>query len=271
MGDKRVPKELLASTILNQKEPILKSRVELLLKKGITPTLAIVWVGNNTSSEKFIRLKTNKAISLGINTKLFHLKEEIEEKELKVLIEELAKNPEVHGIIIQLPLPVHLNPDRFIRLIPKEKDVDGLRQDSPYLPPAARGVIELILQATPIKEKTLAVVGQGRLIGEPLKRLLPTFSPKKVFYIDKKTKSPQKLTQQADIVISATGVKNLIDASWLKDEVILIDAAPGDIHPSAIQKASFYTPRVGALGPLTIFFLLENTVKAAEDLFKENI
>jgi len=266
-----MPKELLAAAILNQKEPALRSRVEALLKRGVVPTLAIVWVGNNPSSEKFIRLKTNKAVSLGIRTKLFHLKEETEEKELAGRLEELAKDPEVHGIIIQLPLPAHLEPERFIRLIPKKKDVDGLRKDSPYLSPAARGVIELILQAGPIEGKTIAVVGQGRLIGEPLKRLLPKFSPQKVFYIDKKTKNPQKLTRQAEIVVSATGVTSLIDESWLKEGAILIDASPGDFHPSALQKASFYTPKVGALGPLTIFFLLENTTKAAESFLKENI
>lgn len=230
----------------------------------IKPTLAVILVGDDSSSVTFVSIKQKQAEELGVGFKLHHLAPDSEEATVFNIIEELNNDPKVTGIIIQLPLPNHLNTDRTLQAVAREKDVDGLRADSPYTPPTVQAVLTLLREYNiNLFGKKIVVVGKGRLVGGPL---LAEFQKQRLHIAacDESTADLQACTVGADILISATGQERLIKPGMIKDGAVVIDVEREVDYEQVLDKVSYITPQKGGIGPLTVAFLLSNVVKAAK-------
>lgn len=221
----------------------LKLKVEKFKSlNGRSPKLAIVLVGEDPSSEIYVNLKVKKAQELGIEVEVVEKVENVEKYD---------------GIIVQLP-----GGEELIDQIPLEKDVDGLREGSPFLPATVKAVLRILGLAR--MTGTIVVVGQGRLVGKPLADYLEKQN-KKIIRCDENTKNLGEVTKMADVLVVATGVPDLIKKDMVKSGAILIDcgAPKAEISPECYELASAYTPVPGGIGPVTVVSLLENLVEAA--------
>lgn len=246
----------------------LKAKIDDL---AVLPRLAIVQIGDNSDSNSYVGAKKRSAEQLGIQVLHVKLRETATTLALIQKVKELGKDNNIHGIIIQLPVPKSLDARQIITSVPVSKDVDGFTVDSPFTPPVALGVLE-VLKATGVKMKgkKIVVIGKGLTGGDTIIR---TFGKLNIPYmvIHTKTKNPQEILKNADIIISAVGKPNMIRASYLKDKVILISVGisrkdgdlVGDYNVEKIKDiASYYTPTPGGIGPLTVHFLMENVYQA---------
>jgi methylenetetrahydrofolate dehydrogenase (NADP+)/methenyltetrahydrofolate cyclohydrolase len=248
-------------------EKILKpvgQEILRLKKKGIVPCLSIILVGEEDShSLTYIREKRKKAKEIGIKIRFFRFKKQISVSEIKNLIKKLNKTPRVHGILVQLPLPSHFDTDKILKLISPAKDVDGLLPNSPYPPACASGIIEILsFYNIPIKNKKVVIVGAGRVVGQPLFKLIKKAGAD-VLLCNTKTKNLKKLTKKADILVGATPVENLIKPDMVKKDAVVIDVTK-NIQNDVKKVASFLTPKIGGVGPMTVAMLLKNVVEAAK-------
>lgn len=241
----------------------LKKDILKLKEKGIVPTLAIILVGEeDPQSLVYIREKRKKAKELGISLKLFKLKKETKEKEVKRLIQRLNQDVRVSGILVQLPLPKHLNPQEILETIDPKKEVDGLTPLSPYPPACARGILEILsFYHLKVENKKIVIVGAGRVVGKPLFHLLKDKA--KVILSDRRTKDLKSLTKSADILICATPVPDLIGPEMVKKKAIVIDVNK-NVKKEVKKVASFLTPKIGGVGPTTVAILLKNLIKATK-------
>jgi len=263
------------------RERIAKKVNELTQKGYRAPSLAVVLVGEDPASRVYVNNKRKACQKVGINSLFYHLPEETEEKELLKLVEELNENPEVDGILVQLPLPRHVNPQRIIEAIRPDKDVDGFHPENMgklvanleggFIPCTPLG-IKLLLKhyGIEVKGKDATVVGAGYIVGKPLSVLLLNLNAT-VTVCHIHTKDLKKHTKDADILISATGVPRLIKEEMVKEGAVVIDVGiskegdkiVGDVDFEKVkQKASYITPVPGGVGPMTITALLLNTLKA---------
>lgn len=263
----RIDGKKLAQKTLNS----LKIKID---SGKIQPALAIVQVGDNPASNSYILSKKRAADSVGI--KVIHKKLPKKSSTKKVIdrVEEYNKNPKVNGIIVQLPLPGKLNTDKILNSISPKKDIDGFLPNSPFIPPVASAVLTILRY---IKQKTpspgnFVLIGRGRTGGAPI---LKTFKKLKtpITLVHSKTPNPSLILRKADIIISCVGKPNIITADKIKKGAILIgvgihrgkdgklrgDYDEGDIK----EKAAYYTPTPGGVGPLTVACLIKNVVKAA--------
>ena len=267
-------------TLANIKRTALKKRVEALLTP---PRLDVIWVGDNPASQVYVRHKEQAGNSIGINVTIHHLPENTTESDLLELIENLNQSPEVDGILVQLPLPKHLNESDILEAIRPRKDVDGLHSFNlgrllsghPQMVPCTpQACLELIESVEPDLEGKLAViVGRSRLVGKPLFQLLLA-KHCTVIQAHSKTKSLSDITRMADILVVATGQPGLIGGADIKLGAIVIDVGisklpngqlSGDVKTQeALGIASAITPVPGGVGPMTVAMLLENVVQAAE-------
>ncbi|MBI4099517.1 bifunctional 5,10-methylenetetrahydrofolate dehydrogenase/5,10-methenyltetrahydrofolate cyclohydrolase [Candidatus Microgenomates bacterium] len=210
------------------------------------PKLEIVLVGNDPSSLKYVELKKKRAQEVGIEV---------------LVLDHFPENSQADGIIVQLPCPT----PEIIDHIPLEKDVDGLRPGSPFLPAAARAILTASNAAGGVAGKIVTVLGQG-MVGMPAADALEKLAAK-VNRADKNTPTDEllRMTQEADILVSATGVPSLVTAEMIKPGAILIDVGwpKAEVTAEAAQKSAAFTPVPGGIGPLTVVSLLENTYKAA--------
>ena len=273
-----------------QGEEIAKRILEDLKNKvaGKRLKLAVVQVGKNAVSETYIRKKEEATAKLGIGFELHKLPQEISQAELKRRVEAIGKDKTVSGMIVQLPLPKHLNQQEILDEIPREKDVDVLssasfglfafspfgrspvgRERLPILPPTV-GAVSLLLKETgmELKGKSIAVVGAGRLVGLPV-ALWCMQKGATVSVANKDTKDLSAVTRDADIIISGVGKKGLIIGAIVKRGAVVIDAGSsveaglmgGDVDfESVVKKAGFLTPVPGGVGPLTVACLFQNLV-----------
>ncbi len=245
------------------------------------PKLAIVLAGNDEASLIYVRNKQKSAEQIGLNSQLYHLDENIAESELLELIDTLNNDVETNGIIVQLPLPAHLDTQRIINAISPYKDVDGFHpyntgllqnNANPYFIAATPlGVMKLIKTVCPnLSGKNVVIIGASLIVGRPLATLLLNQACT-VTITHSQTQNIKELTSKADILISACGVANLVKADWIKENAILIDVGInrlngkicGDIDFADVQeKALAITPVPGGVGPMTIAELLSNTVTA---------
>lgn len=251
----------------------LKSRVEKLNNK---PKLAVISIGDDFATARYIEAKKRVTEKLGIGFDLIKYPADAAMEEIKQKVIELNNNQKITGIMIQLPLPKQINRTTLIESIDSKKDVDGLRfcagLPSLFQPPTVLAILEALKESKiDIKNRTVAVIGQGFLVGAPLVRTLKD-QIVELRTADSKTSNLSEVTADSDVVISAVGVSNFIKADMVKNDVILIDAGTsesngslsGDIDPEAYQKSSFYTPVPGGIGPLTVAKLFSNLVVAAE-------
>lgn len=246
-----------------------------------TPQLAIVLVGNDEPSLIYVRNKQKAAAQIGLLSQLHHLDENISEEELLKIIAQLNADSEINGIIVQLPLPKHLNTNRVINAISPLKDVDGFHpyntgmlqnNEKPYFVAATPlGVMQLIKSVLPnLSGKNVVLIGASLIVGRPLATLLLN-QECTVTITHAQTRNIKELTSKADILVAACGVAKLVKADWIKENAVLIDVGInrnngkicGDIDFDDVkEKALAITPVPGGVGPMTIAMLLSNTVDA---------
>jgi methylenetetrahydrofolate dehydrogenase (NADP+)/methenyltetrahydrofolate cyclohydrolase len=257
----------------SKKEKELQREVAKLKKKGIIPKLTSILVGNNPASTLYVFLKKRTGERIGANVEILKFDKSVRFNELLHQIKNLNDDKSVHGIMVQLPFPeIFTEKDRnkIINSIAKEKDVDGLRDNSPFLTPTVKSVIFALKDASagevkiPLKEAPykVVVVGYTGFEGGKIYKVLKEMGYE-VTGADSKTKDLKLKTQNADIVISATGSPGIIKGNMIKDGAIVIDvgAPKGDVDKEkVIGKAGFLSPVPGGIGPVTIVSLLENLI-----------
>lgn len=262
----------------------MKEEVSMLGKSGITPHLTVILVGNNPASTSYVNGKKRASAEVGISSEIITLDESISEEELLNTIKKLNQDPAVHGILVQLPLPQHIQEQRVIETISPDKDVDGFHPinigrmmtgQNAFLPCTPFGIIKM-LQAKniTIEGKHAVIVGRSNIVGKPVGQLLLNENAT-VTYCHSRTKDLKSMTTQADILIVAIGIPHAIGADHVKDGAVVIDVGinriedgslTGDVDFDAAKtKASYITPVPRGVGPMTIAMLLENTIKSAKE------
>ncbi|MBN2558851.1 MAG: bifunctional methylenetetrahydrofolate dehydrogenase/methenyltetrahydrofolate cyclohydrolase FolD [Clostridia bacterium] len=260
----------------------MKARVAALKARGIEPGLAVVLVGENPASQIYVRMKKKDCETVGIKSYEFLRDKDTPEQELLDLIDELNKDPRVHGILVQLPLPGHIDELRVLEKIAPEKDADGFNPINVgrlvagaegMIPCTPAGVMELIkLSGVPIKGKECVVVGRSNIVGKPTAILLLREHGTVTICHSRTTDLPS-VTRRADILVAAVGIANFIKADMVKPGAVVIDVGinrlegkkvAGDVDYEGVSKiAGFITPVPGGVGPMTRAMLLENTLRAA--------
>ena len=269
--------------VSNSVKEILKSAVENLKSNGIEPCLATILVGDNPASAVYVRNKHRASDSIGIKTKDHKLPSETTQDEIDDIIDGLNRSDEVHGILVQLPLPNHLDEFATISRISPLKDVDGLTPQNVGLlsigksilrPCTPSGIMEMFYYyKINLEGKKVVLINRSNLIGKPLYHLLLQNNAT-VITCHSKTTNLNELCQNADIIITAVGdrTKFKLTSDMIKQDAIVIDVAifrhecklVGDAdYDDIIQKASWATPVPGGVGPMTVAMLLKNTVTAA--------
>jgi methylenetetrahydrofolate dehydrogenase (NADP+)/methenyltetrahydrofolate cyclohydrolase len=261
-------------------------RVRALSDKGITPGLAAVLVGDDQASRIYVGQKHKACADVGIRSEQIDLPAYVTEHELLATIRRLNRDPEIHGIIVQLPLPSHLRELEVQRAILAEKDVDGLhplnigmmvRQAPGFLPATPYGIVELLLRCeVPIEGAEVTIVGYGELVGAPLSVMLTQNSVRgnaTVTSTHIRTRDLLEATRRADILVAAAGVPQLIGAEHVKPGATVVDVGVhrtdrglvGDVRfDEVLEVAGAVSPVPGGVGPMTVAMLLVNTVQAAE-------
>lgn len=270
----------------NLSQKIFENLKKEINESGIGLGLAVINIGENTASQKFIAEKEKKAKELGVGFEILNLKGYSSYSEAEEAINNFVESENIHGIVVQLPLPEHLDTEAILKLIPEEKDPDLLSPisfekfsigASEILPPVAGAVREFFSEyGIDYKHGFTIVVGQGRLVGRPvaawLKNEGATFA-----VVDENTKNAMDIIKSGDIVISGVGKPNFIGTGSIKDGVVIIDAGAsesegklvGDVDfDSVASKASFITPVPGGVGPVTVAMLFSNLFFLAKDFKK---
>jgi len=271
----------------------LKDKVAQLKDKGIVPGLAVVLVGDDPASKSYVTSKEKACDNIGIYSEDIRLSAETSQAELMTLIDRLNKNEKINGILVQLPLPKHLDEGEVLLAIDPEKDVDGFHPvnvgkmmlgQKAFLPCTPHGVIQLLLKSNvKIEGAEVVIVGRSNIVGKPLANMLiqkTAAGNATVTVCHTRTKNLADHTRKADILIAAAGRPNTITADMVKDGVVVIDVGvnrvddptkkkgyrlTGDVDFEAVkEKASLITPVPGGVGPMTITMLLYNTVESAE-------
>jgi methylenetetrahydrofolate dehydrogenase (NADP+) / methenyltetrahydrofolate cyclohydrolase len=265
--------------VANKVKDSLKVRVEKLKEGGVTPCLATILVGDDPSSATYVKMKGNACEKLGIVSKRIHLPSTTTTEELLETIEELNNDEAVHGILLQHPVPKHVDERKAFDSISIEKDVDGVTSFGygqtalgfgvfPSCTPAA--ILTIIKEyGIEMQGKHAVVVGRSPILGKPVSALLLNENAT-VTTCHSYTNNLEELVRQADIVVAAVGKPNFIKGDWVKEGSIILDAGynPGNIgdveYESCFAKASAITPVPGGVGPVTISMLLKHTVDSAE-------
>lgn len=259
----------------------LKAEVAQLKDKGIIPCLAVIQVGNDAASSVYVNNKKKACAYVGIESLAYELEETTSEEELLQLIEELNQKEEVHGILVQLPLPKHMNEEAVIQAISPKKDVDGFHPESVgnmcigtkgFLSCTPAGIIQLLKRSNiEIAGKECVVVGRSNIVGKPMALLLLRENGT-VTVTHSKTKDLKEVTKRADILIVALGKPKFITKEYIKDGAVVIDVGIhrneknklcGDVDfDDVVDKVSAITPVPGGVGPMTIAMLMNNCVEA---------
>ncbi|UQS84378.1 bifunctional 5,10-methylenetetrahydrofolate dehydrogenase/5,10-methenyltetrahydrofolate cyclohydrolase [Bombilactobacillus thymidiniphilus] len=258
-------------------------RINDLKLMGITPGLAVILIGNDSASQVYVRNKKRRAQKVGINYQLFHLAENITQTAVLQLINKLNHDPEIDGIMVQMPVPPQIDAAKVMNAIAVDKDVDGFSFDnigrlwsnnSGNFPATPRGIIRLLQQyEISVAQKHVVVVGRSNIVGRPMAGLLLN-ADATVTMAHSKTPNLAALTKQADILIVAIGQAEFITADYVKPQSVVIDVGMnhdvtgklvGDVDFSSVsQVASMLTPVPGGVGPMTITGLLEQVIILAE-------
>lgn len=263
--------------LINGKEIAQKILDELKLeiqKLDKVPHLAIILIGSDPASETYVKQKILTAEKIGIKTSLFKYPSSISTKELLGHLNDLNHLSTVHGIIVQQPLPSHLSLESITNAIDPGKDVDGFHPESKFEPPISLAVFAVLKSLNvPFEEKNVVVIGKGETGGQPVIQAFKKIGINPAV-IDSKTKNPENLTKNADIIISAVGKPQIIKPEMIKKGVILISiglhkGSDGKLHgdyeePEIKNIASFYTPTPGGVGPVNVSMLLKNLVRATK-------
>ncbi|XP_030474362.1 bifunctional protein FolD 4, chloroplastic isoform X1 [Syzygium oleosum] len=258
---------------------------------GVVPGLAVILVGDRKDSATYVRNKKKACESVGINSFEVHLPEDSEEEDVLKFISGFNDDPSVHGILVQLPLPSHMNEQGILNAVTLEKDVDGfhplnigrlaMRGREPlFVPCTPKGCIELLHRyGIGIKGKRAVVIGRSNIVGMPAALLLQR-EDATISIVHSRTQNPEEIVREADIIIAAVGQANMVRGTWIKPGAVIIDVGinpvedskssrgyklVGDVcYEEACKVASAITPVPGGVGPMTIAMLLSNTLTSAK-------
>ena len=266
--------------------------VRMLKSKGILPGLSVIVVGDDTASHSYVTSKERDCAEVGIYSDDNRLSAQTTQKKLIELIEEKNRDPKIHGILVQLPLPKHLNESEVLLSINPDKDVDGFHPinvgkmmigEKAFLPCTPHGVVQLLIRNNvTIEGSDIVIIGRSNLVGKPLANMLIQKKPNAnatVTVCHTRTRNLASHTKRADIVVAAVGRVNTVTADMVKDGVVVIDVGVnrvedsskksgyrlvGDVDFESVkEKASLITPVPGGVGPMTRTMLLYNTIEAA--------
>lgn len=261
----------------------MKIEVENLKKQNIVPGLAVILVGNDPASKVYVRNKKKACEEIGIRSEQFFLEENTSEHELINLIEKLNNDKSVNGILVQFPLPSHIDGHAVIEAISPEKDVDAFNEknvgkimlgDYNVLPCTPAGIMELLkYEHIDVDGKNCVVVGRSNIVGKPMAMLLLKANAT-VTICHSHTKDIKNILKQADLIVMAVGKPKFLKADMVKENAIIIDVGinrdennklVGDVDFENVkEKASYITPVPGGVGPMTITTLLKNTLTLAQ-------
>jgi len=272
----------------------LKDRINSLKDKNLTPGLAAILVGDNPASQIYIKSKTKIFNRLDLYTETFKLHSNVNQKDLLDLISELNHMAKFHGILVQLPLPKHIDTDEIINAISPEKDVDGFHPENAgllsigkprYIPCTPKGIMRILkFYKINLNRKHVVIIGRSNIVGRPisiLTSLKTEFANGTTTICHSGTNDIKRFTKEADVIIVALGVPEFLNGLMIKSGAVIIDvginrvdadnekgyAIVGDAFwDDMISKASATTPVPGGVGPMTIAMLVENTVEAAENI-----
>jgi len=267
----------------------LEDRINHLKKHGIIPGLAAVLVGNNPASEIYVKNKTKKFESLGLKTDVFRLEETVLEDELLSLINKLNTDSEFHGILVQLPLPKHIDSEKVLNAIISTKDVDGFHPENAgllsigkprFVPCTPKGIMFILKHFNiDLNGKHVVVIGRSNIVGRPISILasLKELGNATVTLCHSGTKDLKYFSKQADVLVAALGSPQFVDSSYIKEGACLVDVGinrievdgkskiVGDVNQDSVTGiAGSLTPVPKGIGPMTIAMLVENTVLSAE-------
>ena len=275
--------------LINGKELAKKIREELkievnsLRKEGIIPKLAVIMVGNDKASEVYVRNKSKACNEIGIEFEEFLLDSNIEQEELIDLIKKLNNRKDVHGILLQSPIPEHLNIREAFDTIDYKKDVDGFNPvnigklaigEDAFISCTPYGVTKMLEECNiPIEGKRAVIIGRSNIVGKPLIQCLLNKNAT-VTICHSRTKNIAEITKEADILIAALGKPKFVKENMVKENAVVIDVGInrneegkliGDVDfENVSKKASYITPVPGGVGPMTIAMLMNNVAKAAK-------
>ena len=258
-------------------------KTEELKAKGVQPALAVILVGEDPASKVYVRNKARACRECGIRSEVIRLSADITQEQLLSEIRRVNADPSIHGLLIQLPLPAHLNEEEALAAVDWKKDVDGfhlmnagalLSGTASVLPCTPAGCMELLRRANvPLSGAEAVVIGRSNIVGKPMALLLLQANCT-VTVCHSRTKNLAEVVRRADIVVAAIGRPKFVTADMIKDGAAVIDVGInrlpdgtlcGDVDFDAVaQKAGCITPVPGGVGPMTIAMLMENTLKAAE-------
>lgn len=270
----------LVSQVLRDK---MKCRVDAMLDCGVKPGLAVILIGENAASQVYVRNKVAACDSIGIQSTEIRLPVDVPERVVLENLVQLNNDPTVNGILVQLPLPEHINENKILETISPEKDVDGFHKvnvgamvtgNAKFYPCTPHGIMMLLdFYGIPIEGQHAVVIGRSNIVGKPMALMLLEKGAT-VSICTSKTADLSMFTRQADIVVVAVGKPNMLEASMIKKGAAVIDVGinrlengslVGDVdYQSALTVAGFLTPVPGGVGPMTITMLLENTIRSSE-------
>jgi len=269
-----------------------KKRLDILSKKDIIPGLCVILVGDDPASQIYVKTKSKKLQSLGLRSKNIYLNNDVSQNELIQAINGLNQDSNYHGILVQMPLPSHIDSQLIINSIDSTKDVDGFHPENVgwlsigkprFIPCTPKGIMKIFKHYNiELSGKDIVVIGRSNIVGRPMSVLVSSngeWSNGTCTICHSRTKNLEQYTRNADVVISAIGKPNYLKADMIKKGSIIIDVGInrveaendkgykiiGDVdYNSVIDKVSFITPVPGGVGPMTIAMLVENTIEAAE-------
>jgi methylenetetrahydrofolate dehydrogenase (NADP+) / methenyltetrahydrofolate cyclohydrolase len=261
----------------------ISAEVAELLKKGVRPGLAVVLVGEDPASKVYVSMKEKACTDTGMLSEEYKLPAETPEAELLALVEKLNNDSKIHGILVQLPLPKHINTEKVLELISPHKDVDGFHPynvgrlvvGKPLFQPCTPYGVMVMLKETGVDltGKEVVVVGRSNIVGKPV-AMMCLQQNATVTVCHSKTKDLAQKVGAADVVIAAVGVPEMIKGDWIKEGAVVIDVGVnrvgekklvGDVEfEAASRRASAITPVPGGVGPMTITMLLYNTLQSAK-------
>lgn len=266
------------------KENLKKETAEFVEKNGATPGLAVILVGDDPASHAYVSMKARACKEVGIYSVLHEMPSTVKEEDVLSTIRMINENPKIHGLLVQLPLPGHIDSTKILEAISPKKDVDGFHPFNlgklvagldTFAPCTPLGVMELLAEhGVEVKGKDCVVVGASNIVGKPMASLLlnagATVDICHIF-----TKDLKEHTKKADMIFVGVGKPNLITADMVKEGVVVVDIGINKVgdklvgdadFDSVAPKCSYITPVPGGVGPMTIAMLLSNTLKAAKSI-----
>jgi len=267
-------------------------RIKVLSTKGVVPGLCVVLVGEDPASQIYVRTKSKKLKSLGLVSETIRLDADVTEQKLLSIIEDLNANSKFHGILVQMPLPEHINSQNVINSINPAKDVDGFHPENVgwlsigkphFIPCTPKGIMRIFSHYNiDLTGKDIVVIGRSNIVGRPMSILVSSNDANGTCTVcHSRTKNINDYSRNADIIISAIGVPNFLTSEMIKENSVIIDVGINRIdsdnekgykivgdadYDSVFDKVSKITPVPGGVGPMTIAMLVENTIEAAENI-----